>query len=63
VLFVQASDDSMAGWYGHRFTLAEFHARLNAVPQITRAVVADSGHMFHHDQPQALAKLIEDFVK
>jgi pimeloyl-ACP methyl ester carboxylesterase len=63
VLFVQASDDSMTTWYGTRFTLAEFHERLKVVPNVTKAVIADSGHMFHHDQPLALAKLIEDFVK
>ena len=61
-LFVGASDDSMVGWYGKRYTLAEFHERLESVPQVTRAVIADSGHMLHHDQPQALARLIEDFV-
>jgi pimeloyl-ACP methyl ester carboxylesterase len=61
-LFVQASDDSMVGWYGTRFTLAEFHERLKSVPNVTRQVIPDSGHMLHHDQPQALAKLIEDFV-
>jgi pimeloyl-ACP methyl ester carboxylesterase len=61
-LFVQASDDSMVGWYGTRFTLAEFHERLKAVPKVTRAIIPDSGHMLHHDQPLALAKLIEDFV-
>ena len=61
-LFVGASDDSMTGWYGTRFTLAEFHERLKSVPQVTSTVIADSGHMLHHDQPQALARLIEDFV-
>ena len=61
-LFVGASDDSMVGWYGTRFTLAEFHERLKSVQQVTSTVIPDSGHMLHHDQPQALARLIEDFV-
>ena len=61
-LFVEASDDSMKGWYGGKFTLAEFHERLNAVPDVTRARMDDCGHMLHHDQPGQLAKLIEDFV-
>jgi pimeloyl-ACP methyl ester carboxylesterase len=61
-LFVGASDDSMVAWHGTRFTLTEFHERLNTVPHVTRAVIPDSGHMLHHDQPQALARLIEDFV-
>ncbi len=61
-LFVGATDDSIAGWHGSRFTLAEFHERLKSVPQVTAVVIPDSGHMLHHDQPQALAKLIEDFL-
>ena len=61
-LVVEASDDSLAGWWGERFTLAEFHQRLQAVPDLRREVIADSGHMLHHDQPQALAALLEDFL-
>lgn len=62
VLWVEASDDSLTQWWQGRFTLAEFHERLVAVPQLSKARVDDAGHMLHHDQPQALAKLIEDFL-
>ena len=62
VLMVEASDDSLGGWWDGRFTLAEFHERLRAVRTLRREVLADTGHMLHHDQPQALAALIEDFV-
>ena len=62
VLMVEASDDSLGGWWEGRFTLAEFHQRLTAVRQLRREVVADAGHMLHHDQPQALATLIEGFL-
>ena len=61
-LFVEATDDSIAAWHGAKFTLAEFHERLKAVPNIAKARMSDSGHMMHHDQPGELAKLIEDFV-
>ncbi len=61
-LFVESSDDSMAGWYNGKFTLAEFHERLASVPQVTRARMTDSGHMLHHDQPEELAQLIAGFV-
>ena len=61
-LMVDASDDSLAGWWGDRFTRAEFHQRLNAVPDVRREVIQDAGHMLHHDQPQALAALVEDFL-
>jgi pimeloyl-ACP methyl ester carboxylesterase len=61
-LFVEASENSMQSWYKTRFTLEEFHERLNSVPALTRAKMSDCGHMLHHDQPAQLARLIEDFV-
>jgi pimeloyl-ACP methyl ester carboxylesterase len=61
-LMVDASDDSLAGWWGDRFTRAEFHERLNAVANVRREVIQDAGHMLHHDQPQALAALVEAFL-
>ena len=62
VLMVEASDDSLGGWWEGRFTLAEFHERLRAVRELRREVLPDSGHMLHHDQPQALAALLEAFL-
>ena len=32
-------------------------------PQAQRAVVDDAGHMLHHDQPEVLARLGEDFLQ
>lgn len=61
-LSVQASDDSLAQWFGSRFTLAEYHARIQVIAQLETATLADTGHMLHHDQPQALAALIEAFL-
>lgn len=62
VLAVEASDNSLARWWGERYTLAEYHQRLKAVPNLRTAQLADAGHMLHHDQPQALARLVEDFL-
>jgi len=62
VLAVEAADDSLGQWWQGRYTLAEFHERLKAVPTLEKAVVPDAGHMLHHDQPQALASLIEKFA-
>ena len=50
-LWVEAADDSLAQWWQGRFTLAEFHERLAAVSNLSKARVEDAGHMFHHDQP------------
>ena len=61
-LAVEASDDSLAAWWKGGYTLAEYHERLKSVPNARIAVIQDAGHMLHHDQPQALARLLEDFV-
>lgn len=62
-LMVEASDDSLARWFKQgEYTLDEFHQRLAAVPDCRRARVEDAGHMLHHDQPAAVAQLIEEFL-
>lgn len=40
-----------------------WQSRLNAVPQISHLTIDDCGHMIHHDQPEILAKAIEDFLR
>lgn len=62
-LSVTASDDSMALWWKGRYTLADYRERLRAVPDVREAVIDNAGHMLHHDQPQALATLMADFLK
>lgn len=61
-LMLEASDDSMAQWWKGAFTLAQHHERLKSVAHVEIAQVPDCGHMLHHDQPQAVAHLIEGFV-
>jgi pimeloyl-ACP methyl ester carboxylesterase len=68
VLSVEAGDDSLAQRaqdpkrVGSPYTLADYHARLKHVPHHQIAVVPDAGHMLHHDQPRAVAGLIEAFL-
>ncbi|MDB5850742.1 MAG: alpha/beta hydrolase [Rhodoferax sp.] len=61
-LAVNASDDTFARYWPGQYSLAEFHERLKQVPDVRTAAIADAGHMLHHDQPAALARLIEDFL-
>lgn len=63
VLSVLASDDSLALWWKDRFTLEEHRERLRHVARLTEARIDDAGHMLHHDQPERLATLIEDFLR
>jgi pimeloyl-ACP methyl ester carboxylesterase len=62
-LAVEASDDSLGQWWQGRYTLAEYHERLQSVRDVRRAVVSDAGHMLHHDQPVELARLVEEFLE
>jgi pimeloyl-ACP methyl ester carboxylesterase len=61
-LMVEAEDDSIAQWWRGKFTRAEHRERLQAVPSLEIVEVPDCGHMLHHDQPEAVAALIERFI-
>jgi pimeloyl-ACP methyl ester carboxylesterase len=62
VLAVEASDNSLDLWWRGKFTLAQYHERLQVVPNVEIARIDDAGHMMHHDQPEVLAALIERFI-
>ena len=62
LLWVEGDQTSLEGWWGTRYTKAEFHERLNVVRNVERHVLAPAGHMLHHDQPQALAQRLESFL-
>jgi pimeloyl-ACP methyl ester carboxylesterase len=62
LLAIEASDDSMTGWYKGRYTLADYHERLKQVPNARIERIEDAGHMLHHDQPQRLAALVSEFL-
>ena len=62
LMAVEASDNAIASWWQGRYSLAEYHQRLKAVPDCRIALLQDAGHMLHHDQPEQLARLLEDFL-
>ena len=45
-----------------RYKLDEFHERIAHIPTLRQARIEDAGHMLHHDQPERLAALLEDFL-
>ncbi len=61
VLAVEASDNSLKKWWDGRYTLEEYHQRLQAVPKVQTTVIDDAGHMLHHDQPDRVAQAIDAF--
>ncbi|AEG92127.1 alpha/beta fold hydrolase [Ramlibacter tataouinensis] len=61
-LCLEAGDDSLSLWWKGRYTLAQYHERIRAVPQLRQGRIEDAGHMLHHDQPAAVAQHIENFL-
>jgi len=55
--------DARASDRWHRFVYTdEYRERLRAVRNLERVTVEQAGHMLHHDQPAAVAVLIEEFI-
>jgi len=63
VLNVEASQNDLEKWWEGKYTLDEFHERLESIADLRSVTIADAGHMMHHDQPQDLAQLIEAFLQ
>lgn len=62
VLDIEAESDSLGQWWGERFTREEYRERLRQVRDRRSTMVAEAGHMLHHDQPETVARLIENFL-
>ncbi len=62
LLWVEGAQTDMSQWWGQRYSLAEFHERLNVVPRVQRETLARCGHMLHHDDPPGLAALLKTFL-
>ncbi len=63
VLWVEADDTDAWRWMGPKEAARiEADRRIEFIPHVTKAMIVDAGHMLHHDQPQALAALIEQFL-
>lgn len=63
LLWVEGDSTSLKQFWGDRYPRADFDARLALVQNVRAEVLVDAGHMLHHDQPVALAALIEDFIQ
>jgi pimeloyl-ACP methyl ester carboxylesterase len=63
VLWVEADDTNAWDWIGPKETArVEIDRRITFMRNVKTATIADAGHMLHHDQPQALAALVEQFL-
>jgi pimeloyl-ACP methyl ester carboxylesterase len=62
VMWVEGDQTDIGKWWGERYSKAEFHERFATVAQRETHVLSPAGHMLHHDQPEALARLLEAFL-
>ena len=63
VLWVEAEDTNMWQWMGPKpEARVEIDRRLAHLANVSARMMADAGHMLHHDQPEALARMLEEFL-
>ena len=63
VLWVEAEDTNMWQWMGPKpEARIEIDRRLGHLAKVSARMMADAGHMLHHDQPEALAFMLEGFL-
>ncbi|MBV8633128.1 MAG: alpha/beta hydrolase [Burkholderiaceae bacterium] len=63
VLWVEAAETEVWRFYGGKEAArAEIDGRMRHIANLRAEIVADAGHMLHHDQPEVLAGLIEGFL-
>ena len=63
VLWVEADDTNMWQWMGPKEEARiEIDRRLRCIKDVRCEMMQDAGHMLHHDQPAALARLPEAFL-
>ncbi|AKU24359.1 alpha/beta hydrolase [Massilia sp. MB5] len=63
VLWVEAEHTNMWLWMGPKEEArVEVDRRLGHLANVTARMMPDAGHMLHHDQPEALARMLEEFL-
>ena len=60
VLLVNGKDSHIPGWL--RDTPEQLAERRGAFRDMREIDIEDCGHMMHHDQPERVAALIEEFL-
>jgi pimeloyl-ACP methyl ester carboxylesterase len=63
LMWVEGAETRVLDKWADRYSAAEFHERFKAVTApVEKHVLSPAGHMLHHDQPEALAALLEAFL-
>jgi pimeloyl-ACP methyl ester carboxylesterase len=63
VLWVETEHTEAWRWMGEKKRARiEIDRRIASIPNVQTATIGSAGHMLHHDQPEALAELVERFL-
>jgi pimeloyl-ACP methyl ester carboxylesterase len=63
VLWIEAEHTDMWRWMGPKEQARlEVDRRLAQLAKVTPRMMPNAGHMLHHDQPELLARMIEEFM-
>lgn len=64
VLWVEATQTDIWRWFGdHEMARDELDSRIACFANVRTHKVDNAGHMVHHDQPEELARVIEQFLR
>ena len=63
VLFVEGAQTLYFMLFNGKFSRDEFLERVKLVPDFRMETIDQAGHMLHHDQPEALAAHLADFLR
>ena len=63
VLLVEGDQTPYFLLFNGKYDREQALERFKAVPNLRLSTIADAGHMVHHDQPEALATLVADFLQ
>ena len=61
-LWVEGSETKLSQWWGDRYPREDFESRLGVVKDLQRVTLQQAAHMMHHDQPEALARAVQEFL-
>ncbi len=69
-LWIAAEQSTIPKWLGEHpegeglaASLAGIRRRMAHIRDARLVTIADAGHMLHHDQPEAVARVLEDFLR
>lgn len=61
VLWVEGADSKLGEMM--KISIADLAERKAYFPRLAERIIPDAGHMVHHDQPERLAELLEEFLR